>query len=196
MGSITPRWEWRTFGSDFGDIEARLRASSSARRDSSEIYIVSDDPSINAKIREQTLDFKVLQQIDSHHLELWLPVLKACFPLTPDSLRTAFTAWQLTPPPRLDGRTWTAQAFLTDIVAGQRSLASIGVTKARYGSVIDGCLVEIADLTFDDTPIRTIAVEMADPEAVWHTVRALGLSAFDNVNYVKALQRFLAVHTR
>jgi exopolyphosphatase/guanosine-5'-triphosphate,3'-diphosphate pyrophosphatase len=195
MGSITPRWEWRTFGSDFGDIEPRLRASSSGRRDSSETYIVSDDPSVNAKIREQTLDLKVLQQIDSHRLELWLPVLKASFPLTPDSLRTAFTAWRLTPP-RLEGRTWTVQAFVTDVVRPQRSLASIDVTKARYGSVIDGCLVEIADLTFDGTPIRTIAVEMADPETVWRTVRALGLSAFDNVNYVKALQRFLTVHTR
>jgi exopolyphosphatase/guanosine-5'-triphosphate,3'-diphosphate pyrophosphatase len=195
MSSITPRWEWRTFGSDFGDIEARLRASSSGRRDSSEIYVVSDDPSINTKIREQTLDLKVLQQIDSHGLELWLPVLKASFPLQPESLRTAFAAWQLTPP-RLDGHAWTVPAFLTDVVGRQPSLASIGVTKARYGSVIDGCLVEIADLTFDGTPIRTIAVEMADPEAVWHTVHALGLSAFDNVNYVKALQRFLTVHTR
>jgi exopolyphosphatase/guanosine-5'-triphosphate,3'-diphosphate pyrophosphatase len=195
MASITPRWEWRTFGSDFGDVEARLRTSSSGRRDSSETYIVADDTSINAKIRERTLDLKVLQQIDSHGLELWLPVLKASFPLSPDSLRTAFRAWRLTEP-HLDDRTWTEQAFLTEIVRPHRSLVSIAVTKARYGSVIDDCLVELADLTFDGTPIRTIAVEMADPDSVWRTVHVLGLSPYDNVNYVKALKRFLTVHTR
>jgi exopolyphosphatase/guanosine-5'-triphosphate,3'-diphosphate pyrophosphatase len=155
MGPITPRWEWRTFGSDFGEVEARLRASSSGRRHSAETYVVSGDLGINAKIRDGALDIKVLQEVDRHGLELWLPVVKAPFPLT-----------------------------------------AVAVTKTRYGSAIDGCTVEIADLTFNGAPIRTVAVETADPGSVWRTVQSLGLSAYDNVNYVKALERFLTGHTR
>ena len=195
MGSITPRWEWRTFRNNFKVIETRLRATPSERRESSETYVVSNPAGTNTKIRDEALDVKVLQQVDSHGLEQWLPVMKASFPLTRESLETAFSAWALEPP-ALDGRTWTLQRFLSDIVARQPSLAVINVTKVRYGYVIDDCLVEVADLTFDGTPVRTIAVEMVDPERVWRTVETLGLSAYENVNYVKALKRFLAVRTR
>ena len=195
MGSITPRWEWRTFANDVGDVDRRLRTLTGGRRDSAETYIVAPGAEINTKIRDEILDIKVLQQVDGHGLELWLPVLKVPFPLTDEAVQAALCAWGL-PPVEHVSRRWPVAAFLADIVARQPSLARVDVTKVRYGAVIDDCLVEIADLTFAGEPVRTIAVESVDADRVWRTVDALGLSTFENVSYVKALKRFIAVHTR
>jgi hypothetical protein len=156
---------------------------------------VSDRSDVNAKIRDQLLDIKALQQIDTHRLELWLPVTKAGFPLTASELDRTFRDWGLEPP-ALAVQARTPAEFLDDVVRPQSSLTVVNVAKQRYGFAIDDCLVEIADLTLDGTPLRTIAVEMADPDRVWRTVNTLGLSGYENVNYVKTLKRFLAAHTR
>lgn len=190
MSASTPRWEWRTFGREFGPAETRIRAYPLQRRDSSETYIVSSRPDANTKIRDELLDLKTLQATDAHGLELWLPVMKAAFPLTRGPIETTFGVWGLQPPERLE-EPWSQQQFFAR-VAAYPSLSVIPVTKQRYGGTIDDCLVEVADLTFGGEAIRTIAVEMADPARVWRTVRDLGLADYDNVNYVKALKRFLA----
>lgn len=194
MGAIVPRWEWRTFDNGISGAEVRIRALASDRRASEETYIVSDRGDCDTKIRDCLIDIKALQRVNGHGLELWVPVLKAGFPLTALGSRAVCNAWQLEPLTRV-GHTWTLQALL-DLIVSEPSLTVVHVSKQRYGCVVDDCLVEIADLTFDETPMRTIAVEMSDPHQVWHTVEALGLSAYENVNYVKALKRFLSVQTR
>ena len=40
----------------------------------------------------------------------------------------------------------------------------VRVEKERHGFMINGCIVEIANLKFDGQPIRTVAVEMEDPD--------------------------------
>lgn len=186
------RWEWRTFGATFGPAEIRIRTYPSQRHHSAETYILSERSDINAKIRDDVLDLKALQQVDARGLELWLPIMKAGFPLPATAVDQAFRAWGLEPPagglaPR------TPAEFLRDLIAPQASLAVVRAEKDRQSFAIDECIVEIADVTLDGTPLRTIAVEMTDPDRVWRTVNALGLATFDNVNYVKALKRFRRV---
>ena len=42
MNEIIPRWEWRSFGSHFGDAEARLTATGAGKMQTSdEIYLLS-----------------------------------------------------------------------------------------------------------------------------------------------------------
>ena len=53
---------------------------------------------------------------------------------------------------------------------------------------IDEAIVEIAEVTFDGNPTRTIAVEHADPELVLATVKKLKLNNFENINYIKAMK--------
>lgn len=190
MDTTIPRWEWRTFGRDFGHAETVIRQQPLDRRDSSEIYILCARSDINAKIRNGTLDIKRLQNVDRHGLEQWRPILKAPFPLTGAPLADVFAAWGLPIQSTLD-ETCSESRFLNSLVAGQPSLTAIPVTKLRHGGTFDDCIVEIADLTFDGEPIRTMAVEMTDPDRVWRTVSALGLAGYDNVNYVTALRRFL-----
>jgi exopolyphosphatase/guanosine-5'-triphosphate,3'-diphosphate pyrophosphatase len=187
------RWEWRAFARDFGESEARIRACPGESRQSRETYLLSHRSSANTKIRCGVLDVKLLQRVDHAGLELWMPALKAPFPLGADAVRQVFAAWAL-PAPDVGMRPMARQEFLDALVAPRSDLARIEVGKTRFLTRVGGCLVEVADLTFDDAPIRTIAVELEDPDRVWQTVRALGLSAHENVNYVRALKRFVELH--
>lgn len=191
MTPLTLRWEWRAFGSSFGEAEARLKAALGPPRQSTETYLVAPVRNANVKIRDDLLDLKVLDRVDPHGLELWRPVLKSSFPIDRVTLTSIFDAWSLQPPEQLH-----ECASQGELVAHLRDVApdvvTVGVTKARAGALWQQCQVEIAELTFDGVPMRTLAVEMPDPEHLWTVVHDLGLAGLDNENYVRALQRFIA----
>ncbi len=191
--TVVPRWEWRTFGDGFGEAEARILSHGDAKpRSSAETYILSFDSPNNTKIRDGLMDIKRLEHVNADGLEQWNPVLKCGFPLTFVALEKVFAAWKVTPP-ALGRPSYTLEEFLSGIVAPHPHLSAVAVAKERFGLTVDGCIVEVANLTFDGKPIRTAAVEHEDPALVIATVRKLGLSAFENVNYVRALKRFRAV---
>jgi exopolyphosphatase/guanosine-5'-triphosphate,3'-diphosphate pyrophosphatase len=190
MSKIIPRWEWRTFGEAFGEAEARINAHPKDRvRTSSEVYILSRASRDNTKIRDMLMDIKTLQQVNDDRLEQWFPVMKAGFPLAVPVLQDVFRAWNA-PAPSFARDAYGYDEFLKEIVGPHPDLRMVAVDKERHGFMINGCIVEIADLKFDGRPIRTVAVEMEDPGAVIRTVRELGLDGFENVNYLKALKRF------
>lgn len=189
MTEIIPRWEWRTFGQDFGEAETLIRQSGEGKvRESSETYIISTTSSNNTKVRDMLMDIKRLQQVNADKLEQWNPVMKSGFPLTPIVLLDVFRAWNLAMP-KFHRDEYSFEQFLTEIVGPHPQLRSVAVGKRRCGFTVNGCIVEIADLTFDDAPIRTVAVEMEDAAKVIATVRQLRLDGFENINYVKALKR-------
>lgn len=193
METVIPRWEWRTFGESFGEAEARIRASGEPKsRSRTETYIVSSEGPNNTKIRDGVMEIKRLMEVDGNGLERWNPVLKAAFPLGPADLARVVAAWGVGAP-ALIRPTYTLDAFLSDFVARHPLLKAVVVEKERHGYAVDGCIVEIADLKFDGVPIRTVAVENVDPALVLETVRRLGLGAFPNVNYIKALKRHAAI---
>jgi exopolyphosphatase/guanosine-5'-triphosphate,3'-diphosphate pyrophosphatase len=195
MDAIGLRWEWRTFGQHFGETEARVLEHAPPRRDSSELYIVSEHSDANTKIRGHRLEVKTLKQVDARGLELWQPSLSSTFPLAAAPLEAVYRAWAITPPP-VGHADWTLATFLDDVLQKDHSLTLVNVTKTRWNTVIDGCLVEIADVTFDGVPSRTIAVEHADPGHVWRMVDDLGLAGLENVSYVRALRRFIDMRDR
>ncbi len=190
MSTIIARWEWRTFGRTFGEAEARIKAFPPDQvRKSAEVYVLSRPSPDNTKVRDGLLDIKTLRQVNGDGLEQWFPVMKAGFPLAPPVLDEIFRAWK-TPLPELRREAYGCDELLRELVAPNPDLKTVAVNKERHGFTINGCIVEIADLTFDGRPTRTVAVEMADPAEVIRTVRELGLAGFENVNYLKALKRF------
>ena len=195
MNALDLRWEWRTFGDDFGSAEARVISGAPPRQDSAELYVVSDHSNANTKIRGNRLEVRTLRQVDARGLELWEPSLTSTFPLAAAPLDAVYRAWAITPPPA-GHASWTLATFLDDVLQKDHSLTLVAVTKSRRHTSVEGCLVEIADVTFDGLPTRTIAVEHADRERVWQAVEALGLSGRENTSYVKALQRFVAMRDR
>lgn len=193
MAAIVPRWEWRTFGAEFGTAENAILTHGPAKvRTSSETYIVSAAGSSNTKVRDGLMDIKRLQQVNERGLEQWLPVMKAEFPLTPMVLMDVFRFWKVVRP-KLTKDAYSFDEFVTELIRPNPSLAAVEVRKERHGFTVSGCIVEIANLWFDGAPTRTIAVEHEDPAAVIGTVRQLGLERFENVNYVKALERFKGI---
>ena len=85
---IVPRWEWRTFGDEFGEADTLFAGKSTEReQESDETYLLSTESDASVKVRGGLVDVKELQGVDDYGLEQWKPVLKAEFPLAADDVR-------------------------------------------------------------------------------------------------------------
>ncbi|NQT62484.1 MAG: hypothetical protein HQ556_05950 [Candidatus Marinimicrobia bacterium] len=190
LGKIIPRWEWRTFGEEFGVAEENIKAHECTREiESSEVYILSKKSGENIKIRDTLMDIKVLRNAEND-LEQWFPIMKATFPIGAEEAAEVFKAAGVEVELN-ETDTWEYDAFISKMVDTNSDLKAVGVFKKRYGYMIEGATVEIADLTIDGKEIRTTAVEDADPELVTRLVAKLGLSGFENISYIKAMRRMV-----
>ena len=194
MDSDSARWEWRTFGTDFGTAESLVLQFPARVRSSSEIYIVCETSAANMKIRDGQLEVKVLRERSDDGFERWSPQIKVRFPLLSASLPEIFAVWNLPPAPGVRD-SFSPEQFLVEVVARQPGLVVVPVTKERHEFSIGGGIVEIADLRVGGAPMRTMAVQSARLEDVRSAVRLLALSGFENVNYVTALRRALAANS-
>jgi len=189
MAEIIPRWEWRTFGrTGFGESEDLIRGRSPAQvRKSGEVYILSKQSMNNTKVRDDLMDIKTLKAVNENRLEQWNPILKARFPLGRDVLPGVFVALGV-PLPALQRDAYSLQQYLDDLIRPRPELKVVSVAKERHGFMIDGCIVEIAEVAFDGMPFHTVAVEQEDPQLVINTVRALKLDNLENINYLRAMK--------
>lgn len=192
MDKIIARWEWRTFGHAFGNAEDKIKTYPSKMRESSEVYILSTKSMDNTKIRDMLMDIKYLVQVNENTLEQWYPLMKADFPIKTDNLRQTIKAWKIEVP-EADIKEYSYEDFLNKLVKNHPDLRMVHVYKERHGFTINNTIVEIANLKFDNEPIRTIAVEHEDPALVFETVKMLGLDGFENINYLKALKKFAKI---
>ena len=191
LGNIIPRWEWRTFGDDFGQAEDKIRAHECTREiESSEVYILSKQSGENIKIRDTLMDIKVLREVNDDTLEQWFPIMKATFPIAVPEMLEVFKAAHVEVD-LPDDEELGFDACIEKYVDSNPNLKSVGVFKKRYGYKIEGATVELADLTIDGQEIRTTAVEDADPELVISLVRKLGLIQYENISYIKAMRRMV-----
>lgn len=191
LGTIIPRWEWRTFGEDFGVAEENIKKHECTRViESSEIYFLSKNSDQNIKVRSDLMDIKILKEVNADKLEQWFPILKAKFPLETaeilDVLHNSKVEQELGSDVSL-----SLEKFIEEIIDPNPDLKAVGVFKKRYGYIINDAVVELADLTIDGTPIRTTAVEHADPELVINVVKELELFGQENVNYIQAMKRLI-----
>lgn len=185
MSAIIPRWEWRTFGSRFGLADARFaELEPTGVQESDETYLLGT-PTGNAKIRGGLIDIKLLRETQ-HDLERWEPVLKAAFPLGADEVRQVFETLEM-PAPDLRRVRYTAEDFLADVAGDNGPLRRVDVHKRRVRYVVNGCTSEVTDLTANDRPTRTIAIESTDQAAVLDAVGAMGLGGYRNINYTDGL---------
>jgi exopolyphosphatase / guanosine-5'-triphosphate,3'-diphosphate pyrophosphatase len=189
MAEIIPRWEWRTFGkTGFGESEDLIRQRGQAQvRKSGEVYILSSQSRNNTKVRDDLMDIKTLKAVNGDRLEQWNPILKAAFPLGADVLPGVFAALGV-PLPVLKRDCYSLQQYLDDLISPRPELRVVNVVKERHGFMIDGCIVEIAEVAFDGVPFHTVAVEQEDPRLVIDTVRALKLDRHENINYLRAMK--------
>lgn len=114
-------------------------------------------------------------------------MMKADFPIHINELVLVFKAFGL-PLPYFKKDEYSYNEYLTEIIKSNSHLHSINVSKKRFGYLIDECMVEIAEVKFNEKKKRTVAVEHANPALVVQTVKKLELDGFENINYIKAIK--------
>jgi exopolyphosphatase/guanosine-5'-triphosphate,3'-diphosphate pyrophosphatase len=190
MEAIIPRWEWRTFGMDFGMAEAAFADMTPiGSTESDELYLLAPGGA-NVKVRDDLLDIKVLEEVDADGLERWMPVMKAEFPLSGADAATVLDALGLVAP-RIDGDAYSLDQLLSELVGPETAIRVVEVHKERTRYAVGGCMTELTDVVVDGQPTRTIAVESEDKAAVLTVVRDLGLDAYLNINYPLGLARVI-----
>ena len=91
--------------------------------------------------------------------------------------------------PYLEKDEYSYEEYINELIGKNPDLRMINVEKIRHGYLIDEAIVEIAEVKFNEYATKTIAVEHADPELVLKTVKKLGLTEYENINYIKAMKR-------
>jgi exopolyphosphatase/guanosine-5'-triphosphate,3'-diphosphate pyrophosphatase len=178
------RWEWRTFGEQFGGAEERLGPMGPEHVvESDEAYLLSAEGVDAVKVRDGLMDVKHLEEVDDNGLELWKPVMKSAVPISAADARAVLAALRVSAP--LDRDTYD----LADLVgAAGGAVRVVAVHKTRRHCTIGGCMAELTDLRTDDRSTRTIAIESEDPACVIAAVRDLGLGSRPNVNVPRGLR--------
>jgi len=188
-GKIIPRWEWRTFGENFGESENKIKAYELGNfKKSSEKYILSANSNENCKVRDELMDIKSLQQINDDKLEQWYPTLKEGFPLSQETITMLCNDFFKVEVPAMDKDAYDFEAYI-ELCKTVKDLVVVDVYKERSIYVINEAIVEIAETKFNGVPMRTICVEHTDPENVINVVRMLGLENFENINYIQAMKK-------
>lgn len=186
--NLPTRWEWRTFGEDSGPAEARIREVTREQRPSEEIYLVSPWSDLSVSIRDGALDVRSLEQTNASGLEKWRPVPQAVFPVEPAAIAALFATWQVQY--RITSKRRFSDVRLLSLLGDVApDIAIIPVRKRRRVGSLSGCLVETSTVEVEGETIRTLAIEHEDASRVTSVLNDLGLSAGDNMNYVKELRR-------
>jgi len=190
MGKIIPRWEFRSFQTDFGKAEELIQQHEVTRiRESFEVYILSQKSNDNTKVRDELMDIKTPLRISAQtKLEQWTVLMKAGFPIHINELALVYKAFGLQMP-YCERDEYTYQQYIEKLIKPNPDLRMVNVYKKRFGYLIDECLVEIAEVKFDEIQKKTIAVEHIDPELVQKTIMKLKLSQLENINYIKEMKR-------
>jgi exopolyphosphatase/guanosine-5'-triphosphate,3'-diphosphate pyrophosphatase len=187
---ISLRWEWRSFGHSFGVAEERIaRFAPSEPKETDEIYFLSGGGE-NVKVRDELMDVKVLREVNEDGLEQWAPVMKAQFPLSAADLTKVLEALRVPDPGSLrDG--CTLESLIDSFDRPDSGVRVVRVHKRRVRYTVEGCMAELSDIVANGEPVRTIAVESEDADAIIRAVESLGLGGYANTNYLRALAALL-----
>ena len=172
------RWEWRTFGDEFGAAEDRFGSiDPDLVTESDETYALSAESVDAVKVRGGLMDVKHLEQVNDDGLELWKPVMKAPLPVSVPDAEAVLAALRV-------GATLERDTYdLGELAAAlDGAVALVPLHKTRRHYEIEGCMAELTDFRVGDASIRTIAVESEQPARVIGAVRALGLASRANTN--------------
>ncbi len=119
----------------------------------------------------------------------WNPRMKGEFPMAAAVLQTdVFPAFGVDMP-GLKRDTYTLEQYLDEIIKPHPQLLAVQVFKRRFAFTVNGCITEMAHLLVNGAAIQTVAVELEDVDAVLEAMEMLGLTAYENVNYLLAIKR-------
>jgi exopolyphosphatase/guanosine-5'-triphosphate,3'-diphosphate pyrophosphatase len=160
-------------------------------QESDELYLLSPTCDANVKVRDDLMDIKTLERVDTNRLEQWRPYLKAGFPLSAADVAKVCTALGVAPlPPR---ESYTLEQLQAELTHRSRGMRAVPVHKRRQRYTVGGCLAEMTDLVADGHATRTVAIESEDAASVQAAVREMGLDRYENLSYPRGLKRVFGV---
>jgi exopolyphosphatase / guanosine-5'-triphosphate,3'-diphosphate pyrophosphatase len=178
------RWEWRTFGEQFGPAEKQLGSIEPERVvESDETYLLSAQGVDAVKVRDGLMDVKHLDRVDDDGLELWKPVMKSALPISVADAQGVLAALRVSAP--LDRDTYDLAHL---VGAAGPALRVVPVHKTRRHFTTGGCMAELTDLRTGERSTRTVAIESEEPALVIAAVRELGLGSRPNVSVPRGLR--------
>ena len=195
MSKIIFRYEFRTFAQNFGMVETKMRKLSSCLmiRESQKVYIVSAaNNENNTKIRDLKMDIKALVEV-KQGLERWNPRIKGEFPMQTDVVRDEIFPAFAVREPEFKRDAYSLDQYLGELIDPHPELSAVNVFKRRFTFTINGCITEIAQLLINDAAIQTVAVELEDVNSVLEAKKMLGLTDYENVNYLLAIKRVIGM---
>jgi exopolyphosphatase/guanosine-5'-triphosphate,3'-diphosphate pyrophosphatase len=191
--SIVPRWEWRTFEAVSPSVADHLLAQEPLQvQTKDEVYVLSPTSEASAKIRDDRLEVKCLEERDASGLELWRPVLSAVFPLQAAIVGEALQLLHVPVSSSLADAADLA-AFLDACLAQGPRLRAVRVHKSRILYRLGACRAEITDVSADGRSLRTLAVESESPQAVVAELNLMGLVGRPNQNYPATLKALIGM---
>jgi hypothetical protein len=193
---IVPRAEFRVFARGVIDIvKARMWGAHAVlqgvRRMPPETYFLSaltDDA--NVKVRDDRLDIKVKTGHTPEGYEIFQPRGRFPFPVKRGELAGVLSELKVSID--LTGDSYPLEAFIA-IARRLPGLVSVTVEKTRYGFTVNGVICEYAEVWFNGALMESACCESEDYAAMAKVVEGLGLSGFENVNYLKAAKRVVGM---
>ena len=194
MTETLPRWEWRTFAEEFGDLGSTFVPPPDRVQERDEVYLLSTEGTDTVKIRDDLMDVKHLIAVDENGLQQWSPVMKAGFPLSAAEVGIVLTALRVESR-ALTRATYTQDELMDELVHPDPDVIVAGVHKRRERYTVGGCLAELTEVRSGQSSIRTIAIESEDPAMVISAVRELALPPQPNVSFPRGLRSLLRFGT-
>ncbi len=195
MSEIKPRFEFRTFASDFGIVQEKMRKLSPVEniRESSEIYIMSaGNNENNTKVRDNLMDIKVFVKREKG-LEQWNPRMKGAFPMESSEItEKVLPAFGVSTPDLARG-TYSLDQFLKEVVHSHNDLAAVKVFKRRFAFTINNCIAEIGDVYINGAHLQTANIESVNIEDILKAMKMTSLDEYENVNYLMAIKRVIGM---
>jgi len=192
---IVPRAEFRVFGQGIIEIVKAAMWKSQATlfkvRQSGETYVLSRHTNeVNVKIRDGLLDIKIKVGETETGYEIFQPSGKFQFPVKKDELATILEHLQASL--ELSQDTYTFDEFI-NLLKTSDDVDSVAVHKERYGFSVDGMICEYGRILFNGAMLETTCVESEDYATMEQVIEKLEISAFENVNYLKAAKRVVGM---
>ena len=190
LKGLVPRWEWRTFGKSFGPAEEVFAAlTPKGVQDSEEIYLYAGQVGRVVKIRDGLMDVKELKAVNPKGLEQWVPIMKEGFPIAADAVKSVYEELGVGVPP-LERDTYSFEQLLNEVLEPS-GVHEMKIRKHRVRYTLGGCSAELTDLDIAGHPLRTIAIESEDPDAVVAAVIEAGLADRLNHNFNQGIAAYL-----
>ncbi len=187
------RWEWRTFGDDFGEAEQRIRFHRRQTLEEGRIrYLLSRHSGYRVTADARQLLIEEPSPVDDEGLEAWRPVLLHPFPIGRETVRQLARA--LGVEEWIEERSSAAGAgSLPPDLSDHPDVAVVETAYRRGLYLVNDCVVELGELVFGDRPLRTVAVAMERRDRILEAVKGLALGRFESSSHVAMFRRRLAL---